>query len=225
MDRDERVFTNAQSRNLASKNLSLPNTAYILLWYPLPSETFIFREVQNAADAGMPLQVYTLYGQAGKHCSPDMRRVADAVTRLGSPAIPGFFRDLAWWAVRRPLAVAGILAGIPWRRWSCLEVAGENVWAMMAGFTLARRFLADDIEHIHAGWANGPATAAWVASRLTDIPFSFSARPGTSILRTALWWKNFRPPPPSIPTTRPTLPICVPWPPRPRARSARSTTA
>ena len=178
MDRDERVFTNAQSRNPASKNLSLPNTAYILLWYPLPSETFIFREVQNAADAGMPLRVYTLYGQAGKHLSPDMRRVADAVTRLGAPAIPGFFRDLAWWAVRRPLAVAGILAGIPWRRWSCLEVAGENVWAMMAGFTLARRFLADGTQHIHAGWANGPATAAWVASRLTDIPFSFSARAG-----------------------------------------------
>ena len=78
----------------------------------------------------MPLRVYTLYGQAGKHLSPDMRRVADTVTRLGAPAIPGFFRDLAWWAVRRPLVVAGILAGIPWRRWSCLEVAGENVWAM-----------------------------------------------------------------------------------------------
>ena len=62
-----------------------------------------------------------------------MRRVADTVTRLGAPAIPGFFRDLAWWAVRRPLVVAGILAGIPWRRWSCLEVAGENVWAMLVG--------------------------------------------------------------------------------------------
>ena len=29
---------------------------------------------------------------------------------------------------------------------------------------------------IHAPWANGPATAAWVASKLSGIPFSFSGR-------------------------------------------------
>ena len=158
--------------------MSLPKTAYILLWYPLPSETFIFREVQNARNAGMPLRVYTLYGEAGRHLSEAMRAAAGDVTRLGAPAIPGFFADMAWWAVRHPVATAAILASVPWRRWSCLEVAGENVFAMMAGFTLARRFVADGIEHIHAGWANGPATAAWIASRLTGIPFSFSARAG-----------------------------------------------
>ena len=44
--------------------MSLPKTAYILLWYPLPSETFIFREVENARAAGMltvPNDVYVEY--------------------------------------------------------------------------------------------------------------------------------------------------------------------
>src|SRR4030042_198175 len=41
---------------------------------------------------------------------------------------------------------------------------------------LARRFGRDRIDHIHAPWADGPATAAWVASHLSGIPFSFSAR-------------------------------------------------
>ena len=158
--------------------MSLPKTAYILLWFPLPSETFIFREVQNAKDAGMPFRVYTLYGEAGKHLSPEMQRGAAAVTRLGAPAIPAICGDIAWWASRRPTETWSILSTLPWRPWSCLEVAGENIWAIAAGFTLARRFLADGIEHIHAGWANGPATAAWVASRLSGIPFSFSARAG-----------------------------------------------
>jgi glycosyltransferase involved in cell wall biosynthesis len=144
----------------------------------LPSETFIFREVENARAAGMPFQVYALYGEVGRNLSHEMRRVAPSVKRLGARAIPAILADMAWWAVRRPVETARILSGIPWRRWSCLEVAGENVWAMCAGFTLARRFLADGIEHIHAGWANGPATAAWVASRLSGIPFSFSARAG-----------------------------------------------
>lgn len=158
--------------------MSLPKTAYILLWYPLPSETFIFREVENAKAAGMPFQVYALYGEARKHLSLQMAAVAPSVTRLGSKAFPTILADMAWWAIRKPIETARILAEVPWRRWSCLEVAGENVFAMCAGFSLARRFLADGIEHIHAGWANGPATAAWVASRLSGIPFSFSARAG-----------------------------------------------
>lgn len=158
--------------------MSLPKTAYILLWYPLPSETFIFREVENAKAAGLPFRVYALYGEAAKNLSPQMRHVAPTVTRLGLAAAPRILVDMAWWAIRRPVETARILAGIPFRRWSCLEVAGENVWAMCAGFTLARKFLADGIGHIHAGWANGPATAAWVASRLSGIPFSFSARAG-----------------------------------------------
>jgi len=158
--------------------VSLPKTAYILLWYPLPSETFIFREVQNARDAGMPFHVYTLYGEAGKHLSPEMQRAAGAVKRLGVKGIPAVCFALVWWAIRRPAVTWGLLSQVPWRRWSCLEVAGENIWAMLAGFALARRFAADGIEHIHAGWANGPATAAWVASRLSGIPFSFSARAG-----------------------------------------------
>ncbi len=158
--------------------MSLPKTAYILLWYPLPSETFIFREVENAKAAGMPFFVHALYGEARKHLSPQMAAVAPTVARLGARSIPRILADMAWWAVRRPIETAAILATIPWRRWSCLEVAGENVFAMCAGFSLARKFLADGIEHIHAGWANGPATAAWVASRLSGIPFSFSARAG-----------------------------------------------
>ncbi|HML54695.1 MAG TPA: glycosyltransferase family 4 protein [Solidesulfovibrio magneticus] len=158
--------------------MSLPKTAYILLWYPLPSETFIFREVENAKAAGMPFCVHALYGEARKHLSPQMAAVAPTVARLGARSIPRILADMAWWALRRPIETAAILATIPWRRWSCLEVAGENVFAMCAGFSLARKFLTDGIEHIHAGWANGPATAAWVASRLSGIPFSFSARAG-----------------------------------------------
>ena len=77
-------------------DLSLPKTAYILLWFPLPSETFIFREVQNARAAGLPFVVHTLYGPAAKNLSPAMmhslevrapfldRDVAEFICRLPS---------------------------------------------------------------------------------------------------------------------------------------------
>jgi glycosyltransferase involved in cell wall biosynthesis len=40
---------------------------------------------------------------------------------------------------------------------------------------LAGIMTAEGIDHIHAPWADGPATAAWVASGLSGIPFSFCA--------------------------------------------------
>ncbi len=67
---------------------------------------------------------------------------------------------------------------IPLRRWKSIEFGGENIIGFLYGFTLARRFLEEPFDHIHAAWAMGPATAAWVASELTGIPFSFTGRAG-----------------------------------------------
>jgi colanic acid/amylovoran biosynthesis glycosyltransferase len=150
--------------------------AYILLWFPKPSETFIFREVVNLWKMGLPIKVFTLYGELQKQLSPEMLGVSKQVDRLGIPYLRTAPGDLAYWWKRDPKTVAWLLRTIPVRRWRSLEVGGENIWSFFCGFTLARRFEEQRIEHIHAPWANGPATAAWVASKLTGIPFSFTGR-------------------------------------------------
>jgi len=156
--------------------MHLPRLAYILLWFPKPSETFIFREVVNLWKQGLSLQVYTLYGRSKQDLSPEMVEVVPRVVNLGTTAVWGFPRDFRYWWRRRPAVCGWLLRTIPGRRWRSLEVGAENLWAFWCGFTLARRFAAAGIEHIHAPWGNGPATAAWVASRLADIPFSFTGR-------------------------------------------------
>ncbi len=148
--------------------------AYILLWFPKPSETFIFREVVNLWKMGLPLKVFTLYGEWKKHLSPEMWGVSKKVERLGIPFLKHAAKDLVHWRKRKPEIVSWLFRTIPVRRWRSIEVGGENIWSFFCGFTLARRFEEDGIEHIHAPWANGPATAAWVASELAGIPFSFS---------------------------------------------------
>jgi glycosyltransferase involved in cell wall biosynthesis len=154
--------------------LGLPRIAYILLWFPKPSETFIFREVANLWEMGLPIKVFTLYGEWKKHLSEEMRGVSTKVERLGIPVVKHAVKDIIYWRKRNPEMVSWLFRVIPLRRWRSFEVAGENMWSFFCGFTLARRFEEDGIEHIHAPWANGPATAAWVASKLTGIPFSFS---------------------------------------------------
>lgn len=158
--------------------MNLPKTAYILLWFPLPSETFIFREVVTLRRLGMPISVYSLYGPKLANCSQEMLDNAADVRRLGMHSVPKLFADMVWWFRRDRSRVLSLAREILPRRFSCLEVAGENWWAFLAGFRLARLFREDGIGHIHAPWAGGPATAAWVASRLTGISFSLAGRAG-----------------------------------------------
>jgi colanic acid/amylovoran biosynthesis glycosyltransferase len=153
--------------------------AYILLWFPEPSQTFVLNEVNTLGRLGLDLKVYTLYGPRPadgrvSHLAP----VTAPVQRLGLAAAGPLLQDLLH--LRRhfgPQAVS-FLAWVLLRRWRSLETGGEAVWAALAGVHLARRLAADQITHIHAPWADGPATAAWVASHLSGIPFSFSARAG-----------------------------------------------
>jgi colanic acid/amylovoran biosynthesis glycosyltransferase len=156
--------------------MKTPKTAYILLWFPLPSETFIFREVINLWNMGVDLKVFTLYGEHTRNLSEEMRSVSHKMERLGIPFLKDAVKDVAYWWKRKRRLTAELIRTVPVRRWNGFEKGGENLWSFLCGFRLARRFLEEGIEHIHAPWANGPATAAWIASRLTGIPFSFTAR-------------------------------------------------
>jgi glycosyltransferase involved in cell wall biosynthesis len=151
-------------------------TAYILLWFPAPTETFIFREVVNLKRMGLPLRVFTLYGEHKGSLSAEMRALAPEVERLGWRALPRMLGAVAYWRRRKPDVARDIFRSLGKLQWRHLEKSGENVWALLAGFELARRFESEGIEHIHAPWASGCATAAWAASRLTGRPFSFTAR-------------------------------------------------
>jgi len=156
--------------------MSIPKTAYILLWFPQPSETFIFKEVLSLWKMGAAVKVFTLYGERKHNLSPEMRSVSGRVERLGAWFIKDAPVDLRYWWKRNRDLTADLMKKVPFRRWNGFEKGGENLWSFLCAFRLARRFEEEGIEHIHAPWANGPATAAWISSRLTGIPFSFTAR-------------------------------------------------
>ncbi len=156
--------------------LKLPKTAYILLWFPKPSETFVFREVTDLQKMGLSLKVFTLYGNLTRDLSPEMRSASIGVERLGISYLKDAYSDLIYWCKKNPKKVIGLLKSVFVNRWYGFEKTGENLWAFFCAFRLSRRFEEEGIEHIHAPWACGPATAAWIASKLTGIPFSFTAR-------------------------------------------------
>ncbi len=149
--------------------------AYILLWFPEPSQTFVLDEVNTLVRLGLDIKVYTLYGPRPASTIAGMGQVLAPVRRLGTAALGVLVRDLARLDRTWGPGARQFLHRVAMRRWRNLETGGEALWACLAGVHLAGLMTADGIEHIHAPWANGPATAAWVASRLSGIPFSFGA--------------------------------------------------
>ena len=173
-------ITGADADRDASKPMpeDLPLIAYVLLWVPLSSETFIFREVVQLMARGLPIRAYTMYGKSLSGCSEEMRNFSGPVERMGVGGtlriIRAFLRALSG----NPLKVWSLMRKGFFHRMRNMESLGENLWCFMAGFLLAELCLRDGVKLIHSPWANGPATAAWVASRLTGIPFAFTGRAG-----------------------------------------------
>ena len=155
-----------------------PRMAYVLLWFPLSSETFVFREIQQLVQRGMDIRVYTMYGEKLRGCSDEMKNYAGPIKRFGSVAtlrlLKAFWR--AWKRDRE--TVKTLMRRGLFRKMRNLEAYAENLWCFLAGFLLAEEAQRDGIELLHSSWGNGPATAAWVASRLSGIPFAFTGRAG-----------------------------------------------
>ncbi|MBF0481403.1 MAG: glycosyltransferase [Desulfovibrionaceae bacterium] len=157
---------------------ALPHTAFISLWFPKPSETFVYREVLALWRLGLPVRVFSLYGPVARGLSEEMRNADIPIERLGLAAIARVLAVALASLLVRPAKTLRILTRVLTRPAGGAEKFGENILAAFCGFTLARRCRQLGVEHVHAAWANGSATAAWVVHALTGIPFSFSARAG-----------------------------------------------
>ena len=153
----------------------LPHVAVILLWYPLFTQPFIFREVETLRRC-LPLAVYSLYDHNHRCCSGEMRDDAAATRTLGIRALPKLVRELAVQLCTHPRRLARLFRQALFHRWTSWETLGENCWAFFAGLYLARRFREDGIDMIYAPWPRGTATAARVAAQLAGIPYVVAVR-------------------------------------------------
>ncbi|MCR5814753.1 MAG: glycosyltransferase family 4 protein [Desulfovibrio sp.] len=149
--------------------------ACILLWYPLFTQPFIFREVEGLR-LHTDLVVHTLYGPNLTHCSEEMRSVASSVHTLGVKALGRVLFELIRQIVSNPRRFFSLCRRHMLQRWPSLEIFGENLWAFCAGFVLAKRLKEQNIEIIYAPWPRGTAQAAWLVQELTGIPFAMTVR-------------------------------------------------
>jgi colanic acid/amylovoran biosynthesis glycosyltransferase len=152
----------------------LPIVMYVVSRFPAVTETFVINEwTELSGRFRMELSALRHSGEAPMH--PESRRAMPAVRFLDPRARSTLAAHAAWFA-RRPATYAGALltvlrAGLR----SSPARAAKDLVAFVEAVALARAAAQEGVAHVHAHFANHPATAAWVVHRLTGIPFSFTA--------------------------------------------------
>ena len=162
--------TTQDTMQTTSSQAALPKVAVILLWYPLFTQPFIFRDVEGLKNH-LPTEVYTLYGLNLRLCSKEMQAQASSASRLGVKALPSILCSALKFFAKSPKRFCSLFAEHVCRRWPSLEVLGENLWAFLAGVHLAPVLQQRQITCLYAPWPRGTTTAARVVHDITGIPY------------------------------------------------------
>jgi glycosyltransferase involved in cell wall biosynthesis len=187
------------ARTLPGPRGPLPaKVAYVMNGFPRLSETFIANEIHQLERLGLQLRLFSVKREAEAMVHPVVARIRAPLQYLpkasplsGTPLLPWLARNLPTFgpahlrvALRHPLRWAGALGsaiGLAWRHRSADhrgDVRLKKVFIkefLRAGQIAAEALQLGDIGHLHGHFCHGVATITWLASRMTGIPYSFTA--------------------------------------------------
>jgi colanic acid/amylovoran biosynthesis glycosyltransferase len=137
-----------------------PRLAYVTGTWPAPTETFVSGEIAELARRGEQVDLYAIVRGEGE--PPDGLPTARYLTEEGRGRKLLAFLLLL---LIRPYNVGRAITRSRYLGGGAREVAA------LAPFAIALR----GAEHLHAHFANQPATVAAILSELAGVPFSFTA--------------------------------------------------
>jgi glycosyltransferase involved in cell wall biosynthesis len=169
--------------------------AYVMNGYPRLSETFITHEIHQLERLGLRLRLFSVKREREPKVHPvvgairaPLSYLPDATSLSGTSLtawlkrnLPTFWRANAEVARRHPLRYLRTLAAalaMSWRYRTPGEAKLRKVFIkefLQAGQIAAELQRSGDVGHLHGHFCHGVATITWFTSRLTGIPFSFTA--------------------------------------------------
>ncbi len=171
--------------------------AYVINGYPRLSETFIAHEIHQLERAGLRLRLFSVKREAEALTHPVVAQIRAPLAYLPDASslsgmtmgrwladnLPAFWSANARVARRHPLRYARTLAAALAMCWRYRRPVSEGGGArkvfvkelLQAGHIADAIEEAGDVGHLHGHFCHGVATITWFVSRLTRIPFSFTA--------------------------------------------------
>ena len=151
-----------------------PAIAYVMSRFPKVTETFVLYEAVALLDAGREVRLYPLLLEEAQVQHPEVDRVASRV-RFRPFLDLGVLGGSAALACTRPLRTAGAFFALVGAYWRSPKRLAQGLALFPKTLAYARDMEREGVRHVHAHFANHPATVAWMIHRLTRIPFSFTA--------------------------------------------------
>jgi colanic acid/amylovoran biosynthesis glycosyltransferase len=143
--------------------------------FPKLTETFVLHEILEMQKLGIEVELFPLLRHGEAVVQPEVERLMPVAHFRSYFSTQMWLDNLHYW-FRQPhrwlIAFFRIVSG-SWR--SPRYLLGSVVFFPKAA-SFARAAEKAGVQHLHAHFANHPATVAMVMHALTDIPFSFTAR-------------------------------------------------
>lgn len=176
----------------------LPCVAYVMNGFPRLSETFIAHEIVQLERLGLRMRLFSVKRENEAHVHPVIASIRAPLEYLPEASslsqtplwpwlranLPAFRRAHARLLRQRPWAwarTAGSALSLAWAHRPRTEGALPTLRKVFIKEFLQAGHIADavlqagDVGHLHGHFCHGVATITWMASRLSGIPFSFTA--------------------------------------------------
>ncbi|MBL7069002.1 MAG: glycosyltransferase [Candidatus Omnitrophica bacterium] len=140
-----------------------PKIGFILSQFPETHETFILREFKAMKDVGMKFRIFSLKLCRDKVVHPEAKELMEETIygRLGF--------------IFNPFRVLSALVYLIRTYYKAPKEFLKALYVLSECFYFAGIIKKEKISHIHSHWATMPTTSAVIISKLTGIPFSFTA--------------------------------------------------
>jgi glycosyltransferase involved in cell wall biosynthesis len=168
------------------------SVGYVVKGYPRISELFIASEIYRLEQLGVPIRLFVLKASDEQHHHPVVDRIravpecAPETSSLRATGLPRwlhgnakpFLPAVARLATRHPYrfakaAAAALAQSIRSRRgWRLRPIYVKEF--LVACWLADRVFAGGAVDRLHAHFAHGSTTVAWLAAQLLDVPFSFT---------------------------------------------------
>jgi colanic acid/amylovoran biosynthesis glycosyltransferase len=160
--------------------------ALVVSQFPRYVDAYFLREIKALADRGIRFRIFSLMEFRGKVIHEDARAfLPDTVNvpfLLSTAVLAAQVRALCRTPGRYLGTLATVVRGTARRPRALAKTLAVFPKSVYFG-SLVRE---EGIRRIHANWATHPATAAFIMSRLADVPFSFTGHASDIYLDTTM---------------------------------------
>ncbi len=150
-----------------------PKVQFIFSKFPCYDETFILREMRELKKQGLGLSILSLKRGKDPVVHGDATFLVEETFYL--PFLSwGTMAATVGMFFTKPLRFVSTLGLLIAKQWRDPEFLIKSIAIFPKSVALAGSLRKRNIRHLHAEWATHPATSAWVASRFSGIPYSFT---------------------------------------------------